>query len=95
MIDHGNMLGFDSAFCTHPKSGRHISKYPAPGGYKGQDPQRWKRNATCFPPNVHDEDSAQLDGTRREEKSHGVLWGVVAVGSNVFDMHAPILSSDL
>ena len=35
MIEHGNTLGFDSAFCTHPKSVDTLSKYPAPGGYKG------------------------------------------------------------
>lgn len=47
-IEHGNMLGFDSAFCTHPKSGRHISKYPAQGGIKGGIRRRWDPNAV-FP----------------------------------------------
>lgn len=87
MIEHGNMLGFDSAFCTHPKSGRHISKYPAPGGIKGGIRRRWKRNATYLPPTRTA--SKDGDGYERGRKVARVCTGgVVAVGSNVFDMHA-------
>lgn len=74
-IEHGNMLGFDSALCTDPKSGRQISKYPAQG-YKGWDPQRLHPTLSSLA--AHDLDSDETlpgDGNETGRKVARCLFG--------------------